>query len=437
MSNNSEAAGFQHGTSSSSRMKLEKCDECEEDPHSDAAVFCGKCELQLCTLCDADKHKGRKTSLHYRISIVERRVELEAMKIYNRMLSNSPSLRHGQVDADLKNKFCYFCPNERRIIFMPRLAELVQDPKARPSLVSLIGPTGVGKSFLLKYLLLVDGVERDMDMPLIGAAGDPQSTSADIHIYAGRQDSAHPLLYLDSEGRGGSKKPHGVSSLLEAIMRAKSADGGSYVDVRYEHVQTSYPRMLYIFSDVLCFVFSGNWREKLNILGPLLEWGKTASFGADNQHRPQLIIIFNKTDKETFHDDFDNFKKTFEKWIADDEQGDELLLYYSNPLAVSVPHMDFDGADKKVPSRVAKLREAIMESTQRIRTERSEGKLLFTRCQLELYMRKVAGIFSKYPTAVFDIYKAMFTDSLVVGLTGYNVELRWEGGIPPGLLDER
>ncbi|KAG0590544.1 hypothetical protein KC19_1G107900 [Ceratodon purpureus] len=209
-------------------------------------------------------------------------------------------------------------------------------------------------------------------------------------------------------------------------MRGKSADEGSYVDTRYGHVQTSYPRILYIFSDVLCFVFSGNWREKSNILDPLLEWGKTASFGADNQHRPQLIIIFNKTDKETFHDDFDDFKKTFEKWIADDLRKKDLLLYYSNPLVVSVPHMDFDGADEKVPSRVAKLREAIMESTQRIRTVRSEGKLLFTRRQLELYMRKVAGLFSKYPTAVFDIYKAMVADSALVGLTGYIVRFRQE-----------
>jgi hypothetical protein len=64
---------------------------------------------------------------------------------------------------------------------------------------------------------------------------------------------------------------------------------------RMKHVQESYPKLLYLFGDVLLFVTTHNWREKQTVNEAVLTWARTAGGGAvDHGVKPKLIIIFNK-----------------------------------------------------------------------------------------------------------------------------------------------
>ena len=243
-------------------------------------------------------------------------MEIEDYLLVERSLGHS-SPTDDQIGMDNNNLFLFFNPFTHLIDMQPRLASLVSDRDV-PSLVSFIGPTGVGKSTLLRMLILLNGTRDAGHMPIAGARNDAQSTSADIHIYDGGQaqngleaqsarDSTYPVLYLDSEGSGGSVEPRAIRWLKHLLEKQKYED---FMKNRHKHVHGSYPRILYIFSDVLCFVFSGDWRERESIVKPLLKWGTSAALGAANQHRPQLILIFNKTDSDAADAEFDDFQMT-------------------------------------------------------------------------------------------------------------------------------
>lgn len=71
----------------------------------------------------------------------------------------------------------------------------------------------------------------------------------------------------------------------------------SYLQSRKEHVLKSYPKIQYLFSDVICYVTNCNWREPEYIAKQLLEWAKESVTGVLNVPvKPKLLIIFNKTD---------------------------------------------------------------------------------------------------------------------------------------------
>jgi len=147
-----------------------------------------------------------------------------------------------------------------------------------PSLVAFIGGTGSGKSTLIKSLIRLDSRDHVTSGPAIepipssqAATATLSSTSSDIHLYLDPLTAGDegPLLLADSEGLDGGD-PISLRALdgeavwqedwetSEAILRNyKLGNIGwstGYKRDRSYIVSHLYPRFLYTFSDVICFV---------------------------------------------------------------------------------------------------------------------------------------------------------------------------------------
>jgi hypothetical protein len=147
-----------------------------------------------------------------------------------------------------------------------------------PSLVAFIGGTGSGKSTLIKSLIRLDG----RNDATFGSAIEPipssqtttaalSSTSSDIHLYLDplTEGDEEPLLLADSEGLDGGD-PISLRALDGEDMRQGDGENVAAIPRKYKlgniewaagHkrdrsyiVGHLYPRFLYTFSNVICFV---------------------------------------------------------------------------------------------------------------------------------------------------------------------------------------
>ncbi len=90
----------------------------------------------------------------------------------------------------------------------PRLHQLIADnpnpkrpPRQYPSLISLVGDTGSGKSTLIRAIIrmLAPRAHKDYRVPVPGSASDGfDSTSSDVHLFAdpGTRSSTSPLYFV-------------------------------------------------------------------------------------------------------------------------------------------------------------------------------------------------------------------------------------------------
>lgn len=126
------------------------------------------------------------------------------------------------------------------------------------------------------------------------------ATSGEVSLYKDPSTfgSASPILYADCEGLEGGKpvcskyqkewSKHGKSYLM------KSKDSNGHPIDRKSAVRNLYPRFLYIFSDIICFV-SKNPKSYGTIVTTLMQWSEMGARKALNQYAlPAAIIIINQ-----------------------------------------------------------------------------------------------------------------------------------------------
>jgi hypothetical protein len=154
--------------------------------------------------------------------------------------------------------------------------------------VSFVGPTGAGKSTLIR-LFCKDGGAKP-------ASSDPQSiesTSADIHAYIGACATQNPLnvLLLDCEGINGT-----TPSAFKSVFRHLPLERlNKLLDIRKDFVNAAFPRLLYMFSSVFCFLFNGSAKEQQTWVGYISTYASAAAAATVNQLTlPVLIVVFNK-----------------------------------------------------------------------------------------------------------------------------------------------
>ncbi|KAI1375162.1 hypothetical protein F4677DRAFT_446666 [Hypoxylon crocopeplum] len=239
----------------------------------------------------------------------------------------------------------------------PRINHLLNSanellPRQYPSLVSFVGDTGSGKSALIRAMirLVAPRSYQNYSAPVPGTIQDQfSSTSSDVHLFADPATISKevPILLADCEGFLGGTTPvsrkivadaNATFNVIQTIgKRLKSpreliqdhlnntnrkiclewghnhdrcptpsttssmgqspAQSQHYVvqsDTRDVIVKSLWPRTLYAFSDVVCFV-TNNTRSTQDALCNLFDWAKEGFERTINQRvRPGLIIVLNK-----------------------------------------------------------------------------------------------------------------------------------------------
>lgn len=237
------------------------------------------------------------------------------------------------------------------IVETPRFSELMEDslhfskisPRRQfPSVTSFIGETGAGKSTLSKSCPVIstlgpclhdmgrrannltivrsliyhskEGRELDsLEAPVSGAQSGTSaifSTTGEVNLYLDPSTfgTATPTFFADCEGMLGTEPlaaQHQNDWSKSGRRYLIDAKDGKPID-RRTAVMTIYPRFLYIFSDVICYV-TRNHKAWADSAVRLLNWSKVGAQNTINQFAlPALIIILNGPALEN------------EAWVSDD-----------------------------------------------------------------------------------------------------------------------
>ncbi|KAF3101287.1 hypothetical protein TWF706_005589 [Orbilia oligospora] len=168
-----------------------------------------------------------------------------------------------------------------------------------PSIVSFVGASGAGKSLLVRYLIHLgetDTTYENMQSPITG--GSLCATTGEVNLYADPSTigTSTPLFLADCEGMGGDVASVASSyqmkwHSLKGKSNQKAYYFGDQVDRKYV-IKDTYPRLLYIFSDVICYVVGEKaWSKTIT---RLLNWSTTGAQHTINQAAlPALILIIN------------------------------------------------------------------------------------------------------------------------------------------------
>ena len=136
-----------------------------------------------------------------------------------------------------------------------------------------------------------------LDAPVVGGGESLQSTTGEVNLYYDPKSfgTVSPRLYIDCEGLEGTKP-------VAAAHQKNWQDGARGHQIRQREgiridrklaVGKLYPKFVYIFSDVVCYV-TRNPRGWSEIVNNLLEWATVAAQHAVNQYAlPAAILVLN------------------------------------------------------------------------------------------------------------------------------------------------
>ncbi|KAK6362932.1 hypothetical protein TWF730_000383 [Orbilia blumenaviensis] len=233
----------------------------------------------------------------------------------------------GVLSKKVKNKAGESVVESQHIVGTLRLRDLINqslninsNPSTQfPSIVSFVGGTGSGKSLLIKYLIslgIADAensrplTREDVRKPVCGKPASFRPTTGGVNLYADpfTLGTASPLFIADCEGIGG-KAP--IANDYQGILQRCAQKSFSIRSLgskkQLDGIKTIYPRLLYIFSDVICYVTKGNeWPSTVKLL---MDWSTTGAQHAINQATlPALILVVN------------NGTEGRKEWVAEDGQ---------------------------------------------------------------------------------------------------------------------
>ncbi|RSL74784.1 hypothetical protein CEP53_000019 [Fusarium sp. AF-6] len=338
-------------------------------------------------------------------------------------------------------------------------------PFQYPSLISFVGDTGSGKSTLIRSIIESLAPGQDYQVPVQGVAGDKyESTSSDVHLFADpeTQSSQVPRFFVDCEGFHGTNMSVSRKVVSKAARGARrgtqtTLDGSpsqlpldpltqhensalNRIDLRWGEVQwagevsrgvgrkqpghvssdtrdkvvnTVYPRLLYAFSDVVCFV-TNNSRQAQDILDRMFDWAKDGHERTLNQRvRPGLIIVLNKmpmdtrdsissAERETHQllKDFetsDRFRELQHKWrvrARPIETAEELIrCYYEDFRVISIPQLisSSPAIVQKIATQIKTLYGEILSMSEKIRGKRKSFNLDLDTSSLNAYLHRSAA----------------------------------------------
>ncbi|EFA75135.1 patatin family protein [Heterostelium album PN500] len=324
-------------TTANQRQSDVKIPNCETSGCEKQSVkYCLKCVKYLCETHD---------SVHKKIPTMKSHTRADSGKVAEFKFRLECPDHTQDVSNDLKTKFIYICQKTKGLKFGHKLADVSKHGDKPYLQVSFIGPAGCGKSTMIR--LLAD--DKILPTPAVKGAVDP--TSSDINAYLSHLDDQNDaFVYVDSEGTGGSmsntillntlsegKEPAPVGDDPED-PKTENDEKNKFLSAREPFVSKSFPRLLYLFSDVLVFMFTGEARERQTVLESLILYGSSASAASVNQSiHPHLVIVFNNSNT-TNKDDFDIDKATEQYLDNQSENTHKLKCLYQSISVVYVPN---------------------------------------------------------------------------------------------------
>jgi len=283
---------------------------------------------------------------------------------------------------DESNSFVDFNQDEQLVLGRRffTLANDVQD-KSLP-IVGFVGPTGVGKSGLVRMLCTKE------PYPLPGDPTATISTSSNIHAYLrdSTSNGTH-LLLLDCEG------VNGTTNTASKRLQAKHKMEGLLR--RHKVVARAYPRLIYLFSDILCFVFRGSIRESGSILKLLYDFADISAAGSVNRpRRPVLILIFNYVGMNSA-DWTKGLREASDQWKRDHDELNTLEKFFSEIWTLNVPNAG--ESQYQFYCQVQQLRELIQKKQSEVHA--------LKRSDVFLSINRAVQVLNADPEAPIDFLK--------------------------------
>lgn len=202
----------------------------------------------------------------------------------------------------------------------PSFHRLHSDITQHLHIISVIGSSGVGKSSVIKGLVRPGATSFPIPAP-------PRSGSftRDLLAYEGIDHS----VIIDSEGSKGYEEP--ILGANQGNGKLLAVDPSKKVDC----VSIAYPRLLYTFSTVFCYV-SNQQKAAYEHVQELLSYASFASSSIVNPQKYRvLLIVFNKI---PLNECIFDIEEATNDWK--DKAGDyhsELLSIYSEIRVVYIP----------------------------------------------------------------------------------------------------
>ncbi|KAF5688686.1 calcium-independent phospholipase [Fusarium denticulatum] len=198
-------------------------------------------------------------------------------------------------------------------------------------------------------------------------------------------------------------------------------------------VKYLYPRVLYGFSDVVCFVTT-NGRTSDSFLGQLIDWAQHSHDRILNQRtKPALIVILNivvDIDDSSSSDATEDLLRSFQRterfralqslWEEREHPirntADLLLCYYSDFKVILVPAISSKSspADATAVSKsIRQLYETIRGSVSKIRTAKADSGTESDLATLNTHMNRSLSVLGQDLRAALDLYDIVMNDSSI------------------------
>lgn len=202
--------------------------------------------------------------------------------------------------------------------------------------VSLLGNTSVGKSFIAKHLICGSVSDETISTPLyIEEAEKKGATTLNVNCYVTKSAQNNKTLILDYEGEKGSAFP-----LLFYARRGWEHVSGTAekAKIRREAITEYFPKLAYILSDVVILLGNDDLAST-DYLHRCQEFALRADAGVDHMpSRPLLVIIQNKSSLVQSTKTEDVTQKFFE---IHGLEANSLKNFFCGVKCFCFPHCDY------------------------------------------------------------------------------------------------